>query len=53
LYYSIYNKKKMFPRINLKFLTLTALLANSVVADKAKIYRNCLKPGQFVLTCKI
>jgi len=40
----------MFPRINLKFLTLTALLANSVVADKAKIYRNCLKPGQFVLT---
>jgi peptidoglycan/xylan/chitin deacetylase (PgdA/CDA1 family) len=40
----------MFPKINLKFLTLTALLANSVVADKAKIYRNCLKPGQFVLT---
>ncbi|KAG4096539.1 glycoside hydrolase/deacetylase [Neocallimastix lanati (nom. inval.)] len=40
----------MFPKINLKFLTLTALFANSVIADKAKIYRNCLKPGQFVLT---
>jgi len=40
----------MFPRINLTFLTLTALFANSVVADKAKIYRNCLRPGQFVLT---
>jgi len=40
----------MFPKINLKFLTLTVLLVNSTIAKKAKVYTNCLKPGQFVLT---
>jgi len=40
----------MFPKINTKFLILSALLASSATAKKANIYSNCLKPGQFVLT---
>jgi len=42
----------MLSKINLKYITLSALLISSIVAKKAKIYNKCLKPGQFVLTCK-
>jgi len=40
----------MLSKINLTFLILSALLANDVTAKKAKVYTNCLKPGQFALT---
>ncbi|KAG4094762.1 glycoside hydrolase/deacetylase [Neocallimastix lanati (nom. inval.)] len=40
----------MLSKINLKYITLSALLISSIVAKKAKIYNKCLKPGQFVLT---
>lgn len=41
----------MFSKINLKLLTLSALITLTAAANKAKIYSHCLKPGQFVLTC--
>jgi len=40
----------MFSKLNLKLLTLSALITLTAAANKAKIYSHCLKPGQFVLT---